>query len=134
MNKAVPKPIDREAAASLIEPLTDLVIRAGHAILAVNRAAMTVDGKTDGSPVTEADLARHRRPRCRTAHAERRRGAAHRADPDAALPAPRKTLDGRHQPFAQRQAKRSLYRGATGRHPLRTRLGGEIRPGRRRIG
>ncbi len=60
MNKAVPKPIDREAAASLIEPLTDLVIRAGQAILAVNRAAMTVDGKTDGSPVTEADLAADR--------------------------------------------------------------------------
>ena len=52
--------IDREAAAALIEPLTDLVIRAGAAILAVNRAAMKVDGKTDGSPVTEADLAADR--------------------------------------------------------------------------
>src|SRR5438105_13589638 len=60
MNKAIPHLIDREAAASLIEPLTDLVIRAGHAILAANRAAMTVDGKTDGSPVTEADLAADR--------------------------------------------------------------------------
>src|SRR6266478_8467968 len=60
MNKAIPKPIDREAAASLIEPLTDLVIRAGAAILAVNRSAMKVDGKTDGSPVTEADLAADR--------------------------------------------------------------------------
>ena len=39
------------------EPLTDLVIRAGAAILAVNRARMKVDGKVDGSPVTEADLA-----------------------------------------------------------------------------
>ena len=48
------------AAAALIEPLTDLVIRAGAAILAVNRAAMKVDGKTDGSPVTEADLAADR--------------------------------------------------------------------------
>jgi len=60
MNKAIPPLIDREAAASLIEPLTDLVVRAGAAILAVNRAAMKVDGKTDGSPVTEADLAADR--------------------------------------------------------------------------
>ena len=60
MNKAISHLIDREAAASLIEPLTDLVIRAGAAILAVNRAAMKVDGKTDGSPVTEADLAADR--------------------------------------------------------------------------
>ena len=60
MNKAIPHPIDRDAAAALIEPLTDLVIRAGEAILAVNRSAMTVDGKTDGSPVTEADLAADR--------------------------------------------------------------------------
>src|ERR1700716_40975 len=60
MNKAIPTVIDRDAAASLIEPLTDLVIRAGHAILAVDRSAMKVDGKTDGSPVTEADLAADR--------------------------------------------------------------------------
>jgi 3'(2'), 5'-bisphosphate nucleotidase len=60
MNKAIPPMIDRDAAASLIEPLTDLVIRAGAAILAVNRSAMKVDGKTDGSPVTEADLAADR--------------------------------------------------------------------------
>ena len=52
--------IDRDAAAALMEPLTDLVIRAGAAILAVNRAAMQVDGKLDGSPVTEADLAADR--------------------------------------------------------------------------
>jgi 3'(2'), 5'-bisphosphate nucleotidase len=52
--------IDRAAAAALMEPLTDLVIRAGAAILAVNRAAMKVDGKVDGSPVTEADLAADR--------------------------------------------------------------------------
>ena len=49
--------IGRDAAAALIEPLTDLVVRAGAAILAVNRGAMRVDGKADGSPVTEADLA-----------------------------------------------------------------------------
>jgi 3'(2'), 5'-bisphosphate nucleotidase len=60
MNKAIPQLIDHEAATALIEPLTDLVIRAGLAILAVDRAAMKVDGKTDGSPVTEADLAADR--------------------------------------------------------------------------
>jgi len=57
MNKASSQPIGREAAARLIEPLTELVIRAGAAILAVNRIAMKIDGKKDGSPVTEADLA-----------------------------------------------------------------------------
>jgi len=36
------------------------VIRAGAAILDVNRGAMKVDGKSDGSPVTEADLAADR--------------------------------------------------------------------------
>src|ERR1700704_4737150 len=49
--------IDCERAAALMEPLTDLVIQAGAAILAVNRSAMKIDGKVDGSPVTEADLA-----------------------------------------------------------------------------
>jgi 3'(2'), 5'-bisphosphate nucleotidase len=49
--------IDCDAAARLMEPLTELVLRAGAAILAVNRCAMTVQGKADGSPVTEADLA-----------------------------------------------------------------------------
>lgn len=52
--------IDAVAASGLMEPLTALVIRAGEAILAVNRAAMRVDGKQDGSPVTEADLAADR--------------------------------------------------------------------------
>ena len=52
--------IERERAAALMEPLTDLVIRAGAAILAVNRRAMKIDGKVDGSPVTEADLAADR--------------------------------------------------------------------------
>jgi 3'(2'), 5'-bisphosphate nucleotidase len=52
--------IDCDRAAALMEPLTDLVIRAGAAILAVNRRAMKVDGKVDGSPVTEADLAADR--------------------------------------------------------------------------
>ena len=52
--------IDCDAAAALMEALTDLVVRAGDAILAVNRAAMRIDGKLDGSPVTEADLAADR--------------------------------------------------------------------------
>ena len=50
-------PIDSSRAVALLEPLTELVIRAGAAILAINRAAMKIDGKLDGSPVTEADLA-----------------------------------------------------------------------------
>ena len=49
-----------DAAAALMAPLTDLVVRAGAAILAVNRDAMKIDGKADGSPVTEADLAADR--------------------------------------------------------------------------
>jgi 3'(2'), 5'-bisphosphate nucleotidase len=52
--------IDSDKAAALLEPLTDLVIRAGSAILAVNRAAMRIEGKLDGSPVTDADLAADR--------------------------------------------------------------------------
>jgi 3'(2'), 5'-bisphosphate nucleotidase len=60
MSEARPALLDGDAAAALIEPLTDLVIAAGRAILAVDRAAMKVDGKTDGSPVTEADLAADR--------------------------------------------------------------------------
>jgi 3'(2'), 5'-bisphosphate nucleotidase len=62
MNDARPAStlIDGDKAAALLEPLTDLVIRAGAAILAVNRAAMRIEGKLDGSPVTEADLAADR--------------------------------------------------------------------------
>src|SRR4051812_11657802 len=60
MNEAFSPVIDRKAAAGLIEPLTELVIRAGAAILAVDRSVMKVDGKADGSPVTEADLAADR--------------------------------------------------------------------------
>jgi 3'(2'), 5'-bisphosphate nucleotidase len=48
--------IEANAAAILMGPLTDLVIRAGAAILAVNRGAMRIDDKADGSPVTEADF------------------------------------------------------------------------------
>lgn len=52
--------IDRDRAAALIEPLTELVVKAGNAILAVNRRAMKVEGKVDGSPVTDADFAADR--------------------------------------------------------------------------
>ncbi len=52
--------IDRDTAAALIGPLTDIVARAGAAILGVDRSTMTADGKADGSPVTEADLAADR--------------------------------------------------------------------------
>ncbi len=62
MTKAGSPPplIDRDAAAKLMEPLTELVVRAGAAILAVNRDAMRRETKIDGSPVTEADLAADR--------------------------------------------------------------------------
>ena len=60
MNETRSRAIDGDAAAALIGPLTDLVVRAGAAILAVNRRAMTIEGKLDGSPVTEADLAADR--------------------------------------------------------------------------
>jgi 3'(2'), 5'-bisphosphate nucleotidase len=49
-----------QAAAALMEPLTELVMQAGRAILAINRRAMAVTDKSDGSPVTEADLAADR--------------------------------------------------------------------------
>ncbi|WP_315725036.1 MULTISPECIES: 3'(2'),5'-bisphosphate nucleotidase CysQ [unclassified Bradyrhizobium] len=52
--------IGAEAAATLMTPLTELVVEAAHAILAVNRRAMAVSDKSDGSPVTEADLAADR--------------------------------------------------------------------------
>ncbi|MCC8979005.1 3'(2'),5'-bisphosphate nucleotidase CysQ [Bradyrhizobium acaciae] len=57
MNKAQSAALDCDKAATLLESLTELVILAGEAILAVNRSAMNVTGKSDGSPVTEADLA-----------------------------------------------------------------------------
>jgi 3'(2'), 5'-bisphosphate nucleotidase len=57
---ASPSPIDRRAVADLIAPLTELVALAGSAILAVDRRGMRIDGKADGSPVTEADLAADR--------------------------------------------------------------------------
>ncbi len=52
--------LDHDAIAALMEPLTDIIAQAGAAVLAVNRHSMAVDGKSDGSPVTEADLAADR--------------------------------------------------------------------------
>jgi 3'(2'), 5'-bisphosphate nucleotidase len=52
--------IDADAAAALMGPLTELVVQAGRAIRAINRRAMAVTDKSDGSPVTEADLAADR--------------------------------------------------------------------------
>lgn len=59
-DKQASSPVDRDRAVALIAPLTELVARAGSAILSVDRARMRVDGKSDGSPVTEADLASDR--------------------------------------------------------------------------
>src|SRR6478735_8967276 len=42
-------------AASLLEPLTELVRAAGRAILDVPRNGLVTVKKTDGSPVTQAD-------------------------------------------------------------------------------
>jgi 3'(2'), 5'-bisphosphate nucleotidase len=60
MNEVRSPALDLDAAAALIEPLTEIVIRAGGAILEVDRSTMKVDGKSDGSPVTEADMAADR--------------------------------------------------------------------------
>jgi 3'(2'), 5'-bisphosphate nucleotidase len=60
MTMAARSAFDLGAAAALMEPLTELVMQAGRAILAINRGAMTVTDKSDGSPVTEADLAADR--------------------------------------------------------------------------
>jgi 3'(2'), 5'-bisphosphate nucleotidase len=57
---ASPSPTGAIAAAALIEPLTELVALAGSAILRIDRSRMRVDGKSDGSPVTEADFAADR--------------------------------------------------------------------------
>jgi 3'(2'),5'-bisphosphate nucleotidase len=57
MNEAQQPAVGCDTAATLLDSLTELVIRAGEAILAVDRSTMDVAGKGDGSPVTEADLA-----------------------------------------------------------------------------
>lgn len=52
--------ISLDAAAALMEPLTDLALQAGAAIVGIDRTTMRIDGKTDGSPVTAADHAADR--------------------------------------------------------------------------
>lgn len=49
--------LDRTAALPLLEPLTDLVVRASAAIMDVARHKIAAEDKLDGSPVTQADLA-----------------------------------------------------------------------------
>jgi 3'(2'), 5'-bisphosphate nucleotidase len=49
--------LDRAAAQPLLEPLTELVVRASAAILDVTRHTIRAEDKLDGSPVTQADLA-----------------------------------------------------------------------------
>lgn len=51
--------VSQHRAATLIAPLTDLVLRAGAAIVAIGRSRQ-VAHKSDGSPVTSADLAADR--------------------------------------------------------------------------
>jgi 3'(2'), 5'-bisphosphate nucleotidase len=60
MTSAAAPVIDADAARALLAPLTALAALAGEAILAVDRTRMTTQGKLDGSPVTEADLAADR--------------------------------------------------------------------------
>lgn len=48
--------VDAPAARALIEPLTALIAKACGAVAAINRRAMNVADKADGSPVSEADL------------------------------------------------------------------------------
>lgn len=49
--------IDAAQAAQWLDPLTDLVIKAGQAIVAISHRNFQTTGKRDGTPVTEADLA-----------------------------------------------------------------------------
>lgn len=52
--------IERDEALRLLPAFTELVAEAGLAILAIARDALEVTGKSDGSPVTAADLAADR--------------------------------------------------------------------------
>lgn len=55
-----PRSVDAATARGLMEPLTALIARASAAVAAINRRAMSVTDKADGSPVSEADLAADR--------------------------------------------------------------------------
>lgn len=52
--------VTRDQAVQLLDDLTALAIEAGQAILAIDRSGLAVQGKADGSPVTQADLAADR--------------------------------------------------------------------------
>ncbi len=52
--------LQRDAAETLLAALTELVLRAGAAIVAIDRGKLAIEGKSDGSPVTAADLAADR--------------------------------------------------------------------------
>jgi 3'(2'), 5'-bisphosphate nucleotidase len=52
--------ISSDQALRLLDDLTALAIDAGRAILAIDRSGLAVQGKADGSPVTQADLAADR--------------------------------------------------------------------------
>jgi len=49
--------IDIKTAAALMDPLASLVAKAGASVLAIKRDHLTIAGKADGTPVTDADLA-----------------------------------------------------------------------------
>ena len=49
-----------ETLAKLLDPVKEIAIRAGQAILAVAEEGTDVQEKADGSPLTRADLASHR--------------------------------------------------------------------------
>lgn len=55
-----PTDIDPQTMLELLEPLTALVVEAGAAINTIRRGTLCIDAKTDGSPVTQADLAADR--------------------------------------------------------------------------
>lgn len=60
-NLSANQTLDMPVLQSLLAPLTDLVVEAGDAILAISRGRdLSVQGKADGSPVTAADLAADR--------------------------------------------------------------------------
>jgi 3'(2'), 5'-bisphosphate nucleotidase len=121
--------IDCDTAAALMAPLTELVVRAGAAILAVNRGTMATLGKADGSPVTEADMAADRIigdglarlvPDVPVLSEERAHLATPHYDGSFFLIDP---LDGTKEFVAGRGAERLITGGASGRvaEPIHTR-------------
>ncbi len=80
---------------SLLDPLCDLAVEAGRAILAVYAGPIAVDTKDDRSPLTEADRAAHRVIA----------GGLARLAPDV----PILSEEGRHVPFDERRRWRRLW-------------------------